>query len=436
MTFFTTGTQSLVVHDPANPGWSGALAGIEVIQASPPSAPALNRTVPTTLSDGVSFLVQGPGATQVGVADGALDPARIAVVRGVVRAQSGPVAGVAVRIGSHPELGNTSTLVDGSFAFVLNGGEQSTLAFTAPGVPEVHRTVRPAWGQQKTLADVVLFSNSDGQATAIDPSATAIQVVRAPISADAQAPRQPTLLFPPSFHATLQTAQGASPLPMLHVRAFEYTVGPDGPAAMPGDLPPNSAYTHAVEFQVDEEDSGGGSVVLDKPAIYFTENFLHFPVGSAVPAGSYDRTAAAWGDADSGRIIRVLDTAGAMATLDLDGSKKAASPEALAGLGITDGERAQLASLYAAGSELWRVPPSHLSAWDLNWGIAPPADARRSQRPGLRPRHGSPEPALRSLVDPGRAEGRRFRGRAQAAIREQEDVSEEARRQVPRREVR
>ena len=37
------------------------------------------------------------------------------------------------------------------------------------------------------------------------------------------------------------------PLGDLNVRATELTVGPNGEKAMPGELPPSSAYTYAVD---------------------------------------------------------------------------------------------------------------------------------------------------------------------------------------------
>ena len=45
---------------------------------------------------------------------------------------------------------------------------------------------------------------------------------------------------------------------------------------------------------------------------------------------------------------------------------------ALAALGITTAERQTLATLYAAGTELWRVPHTHFSPYDFNVGILPP----------------------------------------------------------------
>ena len=49
--------------------------------------------------------------------------------------------------------------------------------------------------------------------------------------------------------------------------------------------------------------------------------------------------------------------------------------------GYRDAERQQLASLYAVGATLWRVPITHFSTWDLNWGSSPPAGAGAPSAP-------------------------------------------------------
>lgn len=70
-------------------------------------------------------------------------------------------------------------------------------------------------------------------------------------------------------------------LAALNVRATEYTVGSSGPSAMSAPLPPNSAYTYAVEFSVDEADSAGAKgVTFSQPIINYVENFLGFPAGN------------------------------------------------------------------------------------------------------------------------------------------------------------
>src|SRR5439155_24740486 len=90
-------------------------------------------------------------------------------------------------------------------------------------------------------------------------------------------------------------------LDALHVRATEYTVGDRGDQAMPGSLPASSGYTYALELSIDEATAAGATTVeFSQPIATYLENFLHFPVGAAVPAGYYDRERNAWIAADSG----------------------------------------------------------------------------------------------------------------------------------------
>jgi RHS repeat-associated protein len=53
----------------------------------------------------------------------------------------------------------------------------------------------------------------------------------------------------------------------------------------------------------------------------------------------------------------------------------AASAEQLVELGVTDGERLKVASLYQPGQSLWRAPIPHFSSIDLNWPFRLPRDA-------------------------------------------------------------
>jgi len=70
-----------------------------------------------------------------------------------------------------------------------------------------------------------------------------------------------------------------------------------------------------------------------------------------------------------------------MADLDIDGSDTPADAAALAVLGITDAERTRLATLYAVGDSLWRVPISHFTDWDFNMGTKPPDGAVPPDQP-------------------------------------------------------
>src|SRR5262249_11442047 len=114
---------------------------------------------------------------------------------------------------------------------------------------------------------------------------------------------------------------------------------------------------------------------FNQPVPFYVENFIGFPVGTAVPVGYYDRTAALWKPESDGRVIAVLGSSGGLATLDVDGDGAADTGSKLSDLGISDAERAQLAALYPTPRSLWRVRMSHFSDWDCNWPYAPPADA-------------------------------------------------------------
>ena len=95
------------------------------------------------------------------------------------------------------------------------------------------------------------------------------------------------MLFPAGTTAALVQPDGSTvPATTLSVRFTEYTVGPNGPKAMPGNLPPTSTYTYAVELGADEAVAkvNGRDVVFNQPVVFYVENFMHVPVGQIVPA--------------------------------------------------------------------------------------------------------------------------------------------------------
>jgi RHS repeat-associated protein len=225
----------------------------------------------------------------------------------------------------------------------------------------------------------VALSRLDTKVTTIDLTSSApIQVARGSLETDSSGSRQATLLFPAGVQASMKLPDGSTrPLTSLDVRATEYTVGAMGPSAMPGDLPPTSGYTYAVELSVDQAIAAGATEVdFSRPIPFYLQNFLDFPVGMAVPAGSYDRASGQWIASQNGRVIEVLSEHEGEADLDIDGDGQADTTSALAALGITDSERIQVASLYAPGQTLWRVPVPHFTPWDYNWPYGPPAGAK------------------------------------------------------------
>ncbi|WP_337288533.1 RHS repeat-associated core domain-containing protein [Candidatus Methylomirabilis sp.] len=354
-------------------------------------APPLSQTTTTDLKSATAFLYSGSNPIQTGVAPGTIVPTRAAVLRGrVLNGLGTPLPGIVVSILSHPELGQTQSRSDGWFDLAVNGGGLLTVQYENAGYLPVQRQAQAPWQDLVVLPDVVMILR-DTQATTVDLTASVpMQVAQGNLVTDADGTRQAALLIPQGTQAwVLQPDGSTQAVSTLTLRLTEYTVGPDGPKRMPAPLPPNSAYTYAIELGADEAIAklGGKDVLLSQPVFFYVNNFLNFPVGIPVPTGYYDNSRGVWVTSDSGRIVKVLSITGGLAALDTDGDGLADNGVAL---GITDAERVQLASRYAAGASLWRVPVSHLSTWDCNWPFSPPPGAEAYQ--GSPPQGGDPQP--------------------------------------------
>lgn len=335
------------------------------------NAPPLDDTVATTLISATGFLYTGPNPIQTGVVPGTINPIRVAVLRGrILDRDDQPQPGVKITILNHPEFGQTLSRADGMFDMVVNGGGLLVLEYAKAGYLLVQRQLDTPWQDYMWAPDVVLIPH-DSQVTAITLTAPfTMQVAQGSVISDSDGIRQATLLFPQGVTATAILPGGISQtLSTLHVRATEFTVGPNGSEAMPAPLPLASGYTYAVELSVDEADTmGAGDVVFSQPIINYVDNFLSFPAGITVPVGYYDPDKAVWIASDNGLVIKIVTMTGGLADLDTDGDDVADDPATLAALGITDAERVRLAGLYSAGQSLWRVPITHFSSWDANWG--------------------------------------------------------------------
>ncbi len=336
-------------------------------------APPTDTTVATTVGAGTAFLYTGPSPVQFGVAPGAINQVRVAVLRGHVLAKDNtPLVNVRITIKDHPEFGYTLTRADGRFDMAVNGGGPLVVNYERAGFLTAQRQVDVPWQDYVMVPDVVLIPVDDN-VTEINLNASAMQVARGRAVTDADGTRQATLLFPAGTQATMTLPGGATQaLPVMHVRATEYTVGPNGPATMPGELPPTSAYTYAVEFSADEAIAANAkSVRFNQPVINYLENFLRFPVGISVPVGFYDTGTGTWIPDADGRVVKILSITGGLADLDISGNNTAATAAQLAALGVTDAERQQLAQLYTVGQSLWRTPMLHFSDPDLNYPSSP-----------------------------------------------------------------
>ena len=359
----------------------------------PPPDPAKNAprndpTVPTNLANATAFLYTGANAIQTGVAPGTIEPVRAAVVRGKVLDRVGaPLGAVTINILDHPEFGETMSRADGMFDLAVNGGGLMSVRYEKDGFFAVQRQLEVP-PQDYTIAPEVALSGVDPAVTPVAFGAgTPMQIHEGTMQTDADGQRHVALLFTPDTSAALVMADGTTePMSSLKVRATEYSVGPMGPAAMPALLPATSAYTYCVELTADEADAtSAASVRFDKPVWMCVENFLGFEIGIDVPSGFFDRKMGQWVPGPSGRVIKIVSITGGAADFDVTGDGNADSGATLIALGITDMERQELATKYAVGQSLWRVPIPHFSPWDCNWSSGPPADAKAPEQPPPKP---------------------------------------------------
>jgi RHS repeat-associated protein len=335
-------------------------------------APPLDRTVAATFGASIAFLYAGPTPIQYGVAPGTIVPGRAAVLRGTVHTRDGlPVEAVTITVVGHPEFGLTRTRTDGMFDIAVNGGSPLVVDYVKTGFLPAQRQVAAPWADFAMVPDVVLVP-LDPAVIMVDLTAPSMQVARGTMSDDADGQRQATLLVPLGTNAAIVMPDGSmQPASALHIRATEYTVGASGPSAMPGDLPPSSGYTYAVEYSSDEALAAGAvRVSFSQPLFHYVENFLALPVGTHVPAAFYDRAQGAWVPIDDGQVVKIVSITAGHADVDTDGDGSAD-----AGLGIGDDERAELAALYTPGQSLWRVPITHFSSIDLNFPFGAPPGA-------------------------------------------------------------
>jgi RHS repeat-associated protein len=361
-------------------------------------APPLDMTVVTTIGAATRFLYSGPNPIQTGVAPDTIKMERAAVLRGRVLDKTATALPlVKITVLNHPEFGQTMSRADGRFDMAVNGGGLLTVKYEKVGFLPLQRCENVPWQDYEGVPDVVMMSY-DPAVTFIDLNSTApIQVVRGTTMADASGTRRATLLFKQGTTATMKLPGGGMQgLDKLNVRATEFTVGANGPNAMPGDLPGTSAYTYAVEYSLDEAVAANAiETTFSQPVIEYNENFLNFPAGTIIPSGVYDRAMGQWIPSASGRVIKILSVTSGTANLDVKGAGQPATDAEYQTLGIEAAERGQLAQLYPVNEILWRVPIIHFTPWDFNWAIGPPVGAAQPSVPLPVPNNGPTCPTLK-----------------------------------------
>lgn len=331
-------------------------------------APPVTQGVATILANSTAFLYTGSNAIQTGVAAGTIDARRAAVIRGKVLDRANvPLSGVKITILNHPEFGQTLSRADGMFDLAVNGGGLLTVNYEKAGFLPAQRQLNVPWQDFALAPDVVLIA-LDTNVNPVDLTSQTMTVARGGVVTDSDGTRRATLLVPTGTTAKLVKMDGTEQaITNLTVRATEYTVGANGPNAMPGDLPPTSGYTYAVEYSVDEALAiGAKEVEFNHPLFHYVENFLGFPVGMIVPTGYYDRAKGIWVPSNNGRVVKIASVSSGLATL----TGLAADDPA-----VSNAERQRLAQLYTVGQELWRVPIAHFTPWDCNFPYGPPTNA-------------------------------------------------------------
>jgi len=343
-------------------------------------APPLDSSVPTSLFTATEFIYAGENPIQTGVAPGTIEARRVAILHGRVRTRAGePLPAVHITVLGHPEYGETLSRADGEFDLAVNGGSALVVSFEKEGFLPAQRQADVPWRDYRQLQDLVMIT-VDPEVTCIDLGETEdIQVARAAEVSTDDGDRQATLLFRPGTQAEMVLPDGSvQPLTEIDVRATEYTVGENGYDTMPATLPQASAYTYCVELSVDQALAAGATDVrFSEPTYFYLENFLGFPVGTNVPSGYYERQRGCWVPSENGWVIDVLGETDGRVDLDItgDGEFTQDDTDAYGLIGITDAEREKLATLYDPGQSLWRVPITHFTPWDLNWGFGAPGGA-------------------------------------------------------------
>lgn len=217
------------------------------------------------------------------------------MIRGRVFDEAGaPLAGVRVRALRETRFGETKTNAEGRFDFVVNGAAPARLRFEATGKLLGKRTAAPKANRYLVLEDVTLVSPS-GKSNPITFGGSEWQVSSGEVSKDESEPRNCIVLVPPGTGAETVKPDGTRALLTKGtLRITEFSRGNAGPSAMPGELPPASAYTYASAFSVDEA-GPDVRVVFDKPVIGYVDNFLHMKVGAPESQRVRSRTATTGG---------------------------------------------------------------------------------------------------------------------------------------------
>ena len=225
----------------------------------------------------------------------------MAVLRGTVRDATGAaLPGVAVTVAAHPELGSTVTQGSGAFDIAVNGGQR--FAFTLPCLGTCRSAARCS-----TVAGLCGGGRRDDE-----------QVRPASHPGHLGCDRHPGRAWK---HASGRRGRAASD----GHGAAEHAGDDDAArwrygASRDDDNPRDRVHRRRERAErdasasfapervhvcgrrrVDEAiDAGAAQVTFSQPLPFYVENFLGFPVGTAIPVGFYNTASGAWAASPNG----------------------------------------------------------------------------------------------------------------------------------------
>ena len=367
-------------------------------------APKLDTTIATNIGDASEFLYSGSNPIQKGVTAGTISKARVSIIRGrVLNEKHQPLKGVGVTILKHDEYGSPITRDDGMYDFVVNGGAYLTVNYERIGYLSAQRQVDARLLLYRHADDVILMP-LDTVVHHVDVSMP--QIVQGDQVTDSLGVREPALFIRPGtstnlvfdkyFYKILSSCSytcfktvtapqvlipvlldSLLPVNIVSLRLTEYTANASGEFAIPGVLPTGVAYTFAFELSADEMmSSGARDLRFSQPAVFYLENVMNFPVGLTIPFGWYDKQNGVWKTSTNGKVIKIMDTVGSIASIDYNGDGIAESSDTLSAKGISSTEQQYLAANYKKGQSLWRCEITHLGTFAAGFTMLGPSNAQ------------------------------------------------------------
>ncbi len=376
-------------------------------------APKIDATIATNICDATEFLYTGSNTIQKGMTPGSISKAQVSVIRGkVLDGNKQALKGVNITVLNHPEYGSTISRDDGMYDLAVNGGSYITINYDHVGYLSAQRQV-DARLQLYRQADDVILLRMDTVVQHVD--LTTPQIVQGRPVSDSLGTRRPALFIRPGTSANLvfnkytyrvlnacsipanrwcsntiiqpsvtipTLVDSLVPTKSISVRMMEYTANANGEIAIPGVLPASVAYTFAFELSADEMLSAGArDIRFNQPAVFYLENVLGFPVGLTVPFGWYDRQNGYWNTSPNGKVIKIIDTVGGIASIDYNGDGIAELSDTLLVKGISLLEQQYLALNYKKGQSLWRCEITHLGTFAAGFTMVGPSNAQEPQNP-------------------------------------------------------